>query len=110
MSETIERLVKTIRSRKRSDTKSSYTSFLLSKGRDHCLNKLKEEVNELEEAIKNNGTTISDFRRVDDKTGKFQQFLQVYGKDNQACLECDVPIQRIVQQQRSTYFCHECQK
>ena len=66
--------------------------------------------NILEEAIKNNGTTISDFRRVDDKTGAFQQFLQVYGKDNQACLECDVPIQRIVQQQRSTYFCHECQK
>ena len=64
----------------------------------------------LEEAIKNNGTTISDFRRVDDKTGKFQQFLQVYGKEHQACLECDVPIQRIVQQQRSTYFCHECQK
>jgi len=32
MSETIERLVKTIRSRKESDTKSSYTSFLLSKG------------------------------------------------------------------------------
>ena len=64
----------------------------------------------LEEAIKNNGTTISDFRRIDDKTGKFQQFLQVYGKHNQACLECDVPIQRIVQQQRSTFFCQECQK
>jgi formamidopyrimidine-DNA glycosylase len=64
----------------------------------------------LEEAIKNNGTTISDFRRVDDKTGKFQQFLQVYGKNKQACPKCDVPIQRIVQQQRSTFFCPECQK
>ena len=64
----------------------------------------------LKEAIKNNGTTISDFRRVDDKTGKFQQFLQVYGKNKQACPKCDVPIQRIVQQQRSTFFCPECQK
>ena len=64
----------------------------------------------LEEAIKNNGTTISDFRRVDDKTGEFQNFLQVYGKNNQACPVCNVPIQRIVQQQRSTFFCPECQK
>tara|TARA_Y100000758_G_scaffold224219_1_gene162033 strand:+ start:35 stop:340 length:306 start_codon:yes stop_codon:yes gene_type:complete len=57
MSETIEKLVKTIRSRKGSNVKSSYTSFLLSKGNDHCLNKLKEEVTELEEAIKNEKNT-----------------------------------------------------
>ena len=53
MSETIEKLVKTIRSRKGSDVKSSYTAHLLSKGNDHCLNKLKEEIVELENAIKN---------------------------------------------------------
>ena len=58
MSETIEKLVKTIRSRKGGDVKSSYTSFLLSKGNDHCLNKLKEEMTEFEEAIKNNKNTI----------------------------------------------------
>ena len=58
MSETIEKLVKTIRSRKGSDVKSSYTSFLLSKGNDHCLNKLKEEVTELEDAIRNKKNTI----------------------------------------------------
>ena len=58
MSETIEKLVKTIRSRKGSDVKSSYTSFLLSKGNDHCLNKLKEEVAELEDAIKNKKNTV----------------------------------------------------
>jgi len=53
MSETIEKLIETIRSRKGNDVKSSYTSFLLSKGTDYCLNKLKEEVAELEDAIKN---------------------------------------------------------
>ena len=53
MSETIEKLVRTIRSRKSSDIKSSYTALLLSKGNDHCLNKLKEEMAELEDAIKN---------------------------------------------------------
>ena len=58
MSATIERLVKTIKARKKSDVKSSYTSFLLSKGSDHCLNKLKEEVSELEEAIKNKKNTV----------------------------------------------------
>ena len=55
---TIAKLIKTIKSRKGNDIKSSYTSFLLSKGNDHCLNKLKEEVNELEDAIKNKKNTI----------------------------------------------------
>ena len=58
MSETIERLVKTIKARQGNDTKSSYTSFLLSKGSDHCLNKLKEELAELEDAIKNKKNII----------------------------------------------------
>ena len=58
MSTTIERLVKMIKARKKSDVKSSYTSFLLSKGSDHCLNKLKEEVSELEEAIKSKKNTV----------------------------------------------------
>ena len=58
MSGTIEKLVKTIRSRKGKDVKTSYTSFLLSQGNDHCLNKLKEEVVELEDAIKNKKNTI----------------------------------------------------
>ena len=55
---TIEKLIKTIKSRKGNDIKSSYTSFLLSKGNDHCLNKLKEEVEELEDAIKNKKNTV----------------------------------------------------
>jgi len=55
---TIAKLVKTIKSRKGNDIKSSYTSFLLSKGNDHCLNKLKEEVAEFEDAIKNKKNTV----------------------------------------------------
>ena len=58
MLETIEKLVKTIKSRKGNDVKSSYTSFLLSKVNDDCLNKLKEEVAELEDAIKNKKNTV----------------------------------------------------
>ena len=58
MSETIEKLVKTIKSRKGRDIKYSYTAFLLYKGNDHCLNKLKEELTELEDAIKNKKNTV----------------------------------------------------
>jgi len=65
--------------------------------------------NVLQRAIRKNGTTISDFRRVDDKTGSFQNFLQVYGKAGQPCPVCRTPIARIRQQQRSTFFCPTCQ-
>ena len=58
MSDTLEKLVRTIKSRKGNNIKSSYTSFLLSKGDDYCLNKLKEEVAELEDAIKNNKNKV----------------------------------------------------
>lgn len=64
----------------------------------------------LKAALISNGTTISDFRRVDDKTGEFQNFLQVYGKEGSPCTACTKPIQRIVQQQRSTFYCPSCQK
>ena len=58
MSDIIEKLVETIRSRKGRNVKSSYTSFLLSKGTDFCLDKLKEELTELEDAIKNNKNKV----------------------------------------------------
>ena len=58
MPDTIEKLIKTIKSRKGNDIRSSYTSFLLSKGNEHCLNKLKEELIEFEDAIKNNKNKV----------------------------------------------------
>jgi formamidopyrimidine-DNA glycosylase len=58
-------------------------------------------------AIANNGTSVSDFRQVDDKTGQFQNFLQVYQKDT-----CPLghEIKRIKQAGRSTFYCPVCQK
>ncbi|RLC56066.1 MAG: bifunctional DNA-formamidopyrimidine glycosylase/DNA-(apurinic or apyrimidinic site) lyase [Candidatus Cloacimonadota bacterium] len=61
----------------------------------------------LREAIKHNGTTISDYRNVEDKTGEFQNFLKVYGK--KIC-KCGAMIQKIKQAGRTTYFCEECQR
>jgi len=63
----------------------------------------------LREAIRHNGTTISDFRSVDDKTGDFQNWLRVYDRTGQPCRGCGTPIVRIRQGQRSTWFCPHCQ-
>ena len=63
----------------------------------------------LHKAIRKNGTTISDFRRVDDKTGEFQGSLRVYGRAGEPCLSCRTPIARLRQQQRSTFYCPSCQ-
>jgi phosphoribosyl-ATP pyrophosphohydrolase len=53
MSKTIDRLVKIIKSKKGQNINTSYTALLLSKGTAYCQGKLKEEVEELHEAIKN---------------------------------------------------------
>ncbi len=58
MSNIIERLLETIKERKGRSPETSYTSFLLSKGNNHCLNKLKEEVEELKKAIENQTNTV----------------------------------------------------
>ncbi len=64
----------------------------------------------LAQAIRKNGTTISDFRRVDEKFGEFQRYLKVYGRAGQPCPACGAAILRIRQQQRSTFYCKACQR
>ncbi|MBN1350766.1 DNA-formamidopyrimidine glycosylase [candidate division KSB1 bacterium] len=64
----------------------------------------------LRESIDQMGTTISDFRTAYNSEGNFQNFLQVYGKANQPCSQCAGLIKRIIQKQRSTFFCEMCQK
>ncbi len=61
-------------------------------------------------ALKYNGTSISDYRRIDEKQGMFQNFLQVYGKEGQSCNKCASEIAKITQNQRSTFLCPICQK
>jgi len=61
----------------------------------------------LSEAISLGGTSISDYRNIDDKTGSFQDFLKVYQK--QFC-PLGHKIERIKQSGRSTFFCPICQK
>ena len=59
-------------------------------------------------AIQHNGTSISDFRRVDDKTGEFQNFLKVYGK--KVCTACGRDLCKIKLGGRGTTYCSYCQR
>jgi len=73
--------------------------------------KLKSLVNHTKEvltqAIKSNGTSVSDFRQIDDKTGDFQNFLNVYQKET---CPSGHKIKRIKQAGRSSFYCPVCQK
>jgi len=70
-------------------------------------NNIKQVLNK---AIKAGGTTFQDFSKVDGKPGYFSQELSVYGREYENCYYCNGKIKRIVQNQRSTFYCPKCQK
>ncbi len=63
----------------------------------------------LTQAIKAGGTTLQDFSQVDGNPGYFAQTLSVYGREDKQCKRCNGKIQRITQNQRSTFYCKKCQ-
>lgn len=65
--------------------------------------------NVLAKAIRAGGTTLRDFYGGDGEAGYFQQELSVYGRDGEPCVNCRRPVSQIVQGQRSTYYCKDCQ-
>jgi len=64
----------------------------------------------LREAIRQGGTTLSDFRDADGQAGYFQVFLRVYGREGEGCRRCGSPIRRKVLAGRSTFYCPRCQR
>jgi formamidopyrimidine-DNA glycosylase len=71
------------------------------------LTRIVEETRQvLQEAIMMNGTSISDFRSIDDKSGEFQQFLRIYQK--KLCPDQHT-VRKIKIAGRTTYFCPVCQ-
>ena len=64
----------------------------------------------LGQALEAGGTTLRDFRDAHGVAGSFQMQAQVYGREGEACRRCGTAIRRIVQGQRSTFFCPQCQK
>ena len=64
----------------------------------------------LARALALGGSTLRDFRDAHGMDGAYQDQSSVYGREGQACPSCAAPVRRIVQSQRSTFFCARCQK
>lgn len=64
----------------------------------------------LERALALGGSSLRDFRDAHGMNGGFQLQAQVYGRAGEACARCGGTVLRIVQAQRSTFFCRGCQK
>jgi formamidopyrimidine-DNA glycosylase len=68
----------------------------------------------LNEAIRLEGSTLSDgsYRNAMNRPGSYQNRHRVYDRMGESCPRCggSSQIERIVQAQRSTYFCPRCQR
>jgi formamidopyrimidine-DNA glycosylase len=68
-----------------------------------CINRV------LNKAIKNQGTTISDYRTGKGKKGNNQTFLKAYKqKECKRCNGKEITKEKL--EKRMTYFCNECQR
>jgi formamidopyrimidine-DNA glycosylase len=63
----------------------------------------------LNQAIAQGGTTLKDFSHADGEPGYFQQSLKIYGRSGLDCDRCGGVIEKIMINQRSSYFCPVCQ-
>jgi len=64
----------------------------------------------LKKAIAAGGSSLKDFVNSEGDPGHFMVQTKVYDRKNQPCKVCKTPVRQIVQGQRSTYFCPQCQK
>ena len=67
----------------------------------------------LQEAIQHEGSTLSDgtYRNALNGEGGYQNYHRVYDRVDASCIRCKKGrVRRIVQAQRSTFFCPKCQQ
>ena len=64
----------------------------------------------LARAVAQGGSSLRDFSNAQGQNGYFQLEAMVYDRAAQPCRVCGSAIKRIVQGQRSTFFCATCQK
>ncbi len=66
----------------------------------------------LRQALDAGGSSLRDYRHTDGTSGDFQREFTVYGREGEPCKRagCEGTVQRIVQAQRSTFFCGSCQR
>lgn len=63
----------------------------------------------LEQAIRNNGSTLRNYRNGYGERGQNQEHFAVYGRKGQSCPRCGAAIERILVAQRGTHLCPACQ-
>ena len=61
--------------------------------------------------ISKGGSSIRDFKDTLGKSGAFQQFFYVYGRENKSCsrISCKGKIKKIQISNRSSFYCNKCQ-
>lgn len=64
----------------------------------------------LRQAIRRGGTTLNDFANGLGEPGAFQGDLRVYDRAGEPCRKCGSIIRRLVQSNRSSYYCPRCQR
>ncbi len=64
----------------------------------------------MKSAIRHRGTSFSDFVDSEGNPGENQNFLRVFQREHEACARCGAPIKRIVQGNRSSFYCAYCQE
>ncbi|MGL5410343.1 MAG: DNA-formamidopyrimidine glycosylase, partial [Shewanella sp.] len=75
------------------------------------LARLVDEVKKvLAAAIMQGGSSLKDFTNADGKPGYFVQQLQVYGRGGLPCYQCQSLLSEVRIGQRTTVFCHHCQR
>ncbi len=64
----------------------------------------------LQKAIHERGTSMHTYVDGEGQKGNFIKRIKVYGRENEPCVKCRRPIERIVQSGRSTFYCRRCQR
>jgi len=78
--------------------------------RAQCARLARAVKHTLRAAIRAGGSTLRDFVGSDGAYGCFQQRTLVYDRAGEPCRRCGTPVRRIVQGQRSTFYCPACQR
>ena len=62
-------------------------------------------------SISRGGSSIRDFKNLLGKSGTFQEFFHVYGKEKKNCsrISCKGKIKKILISSRSSFYCTNCQ-
>jgi formamidopyrimidine-DNA glycosylase len=64
----------------------------------------------LQHAIRDRGSSISNFVDAEGRPGEYQQRHRAYGREGKSCFRCGTQIKRAVIAGRSSYFCPRCQR